>query len=64
VAAARLKGEPMSTEPNRYQGGILWALNRMGKHIYGGTVPPAEAHRRLKAAKAAKAARKIQRRAK
>jgi hypothetical protein len=57
----------MST-PNPYQRHILVALNLLNhagrKHIYGGTVPPAEAHRRLKAAKAAKAARKIHRRAK
>jgi hypothetical protein len=58
----------MSTEPSPYGRHILVALNLLNgygrKHIYGGTVPPAEAHRRLKAAKAAKAARKIQRRAK
>jgi hypothetical protein len=48
--------------PNVFQGTILYGLNRMQKHIYGGTVDRAEALRRLRRAKAARAARKIHRR--
>jgi hypothetical protein len=41
---------------------ILLGLNRIGKHIYGGTVPHAETQRRRKANKTARASRRTNRR--
>jgi hypothetical protein len=38
---------------------ILFALQRTGKHVYTGTVAPAEKARRRKADKAARKARRI-----
>lgn len=44
-----------------YQRDILIALNRTGKHIYGGTVSDVEIAKRRKAGRAAKQARKANR---
>ncbi len=41
---------------------ILIGLNRTGRHMYGGTVPPAEVERRRAKNKAAKRARRMNRR--
>lgn len=43
---------------NDYQVNILFALNRTGKHVYGGTVPQAEKERRRKANKVARESRR------
>ena len=48
-------------KPNPYQLTILLALNKLGKHIYSGSVSPAEVARRRKANKVAKAQRKANR---
>lgn len=45
-------------ERNPYQFRILLGLNRLGKHIYGGTVDPVEKARRRKANKVARASRR------
>jgi len=47
--------------PNSYALTILLAMNRMGKHIYEGTVAPKEVTKRHKANKKARAQRKINR---
>lgn len=47
--------------PHSYALTILMALNRLGKHVYGGTVTDAEIMRRRKANRRAKAQRKINR---
>lgn len=44
--------------PNPYQREILFALNRLGKHVYAGTVSAAEIARRRTKAKAARVARR------
>ena len=44
--------------PNNYQLNILVALNRLGKHIYGGSVDPVEKARRRKANKVARVQRR------
>lgn len=46
------------TAPNPYQFRILLGLNRLAKHIYGGTVSDAEKARRRKANKAARISRR------
>ena len=46
-------------KPNPYQLTILLALNKLGKHIYAGTVDPVEKARRRKANKVARAQRKV-----
>jgi hypothetical protein len=46
-----------------YARAILAGLNRTGRHVYGGTVPAAEVARRRKANRAARAARRVTRRA-
>jgi hypothetical protein len=43
---------------NTFQRRILFGLSLTGKHVYGGTVDPAEKARRRKAGKAARAARR------
>jgi hypothetical protein len=47
--------------PNAYALTILLAMNRMGKHIYEGTVVPKEVTKRRKANKKARAQRKVNR---
>ena len=43
---------------------ILIGLNRTGKHVYGGTVPPAVVARRRAANKVARKSRRANRRSK
>lgn len=45
-------------EPNRFQFAILVGLNRLGKHVYGGTVPEAVKAKRRRVNKAARKARR------
>lgn len=45
-------------ESSPYQKAILYALPRLGKHVYGGTVTPAEKTRRRAATKAQRVARR------
>lgn len=47
---------------NLYQQALLVSLNRGAKHIYGGTVPPGEVAKRRRRDKAARIARRVQRR--
>ena len=47
--------------PNSYALTILLAMNRMGKHIYEGTVPTKVVAKRRKANKKARAQRKVNR---
>lgn len=54
---AKLRVQPHSTS-------MLDALNQSGKHIYAGTVDPAEVRRRRAANKVARRQRKINRRTK
>jgi hypothetical protein len=49
------------TGPSRNQLGLLLALNRLGKHIYGGTVPKQDKQQRRAAGKRARASRKANR---
>lgn len=51
----------MDFDVNQYQLTILLGMNRLGKHIYGGTVSSKEKARRRAAGKVAKAQRKINR---
>lgn len=44
-----------------YSLAILLGLTRTGRHVYAGTVPPAEVRRRRVAGKAARAARRVTR---
>ncbi|CCQ44685.1 hypothetical protein ARTSIC4J27_614 [Pseudarthrobacter siccitolerans] len=46
---------------NTFQTKILFGLNLLGKHVYGGTVSAATKAKRRKAGKAAKLARKAAR---
>lgn len=46
---------------NGYQRTVLTALNRLGKHIYAGTVDPIEVARRRKANKLARRQRRTNR---
>lgn len=48
----------MTDTPNNYQLHILMALNRLGKHIYSGSVDPVEIARRRKANKVPRASRR------
>lgn len=48
----------VASAPNPFQFAILTGLNRLGKHVYGGTVPAATIAKRRAANKAARAARK------
>lgn len=48
--------------PNPYQRTILFGLVRTAKHVYAGTVPAAEKARRRAASKAARIARRANRR--
>lgn len=50
--------EPLA-EPNTYQLAILIALQRLGKHIYGGTVPAGEIARRRAANKRSSRQRRL-----
>ena len=43
---------------NHYQRAILYALNKLGKHVYAGTVTDAEIARRRTKGKAARLARR------
>lgn len=52
---------PEAFRPNPYQFRILLGLNRLGKHVYAGTVSDAEKARRRKAGKRQRAARKASR---
>lgn len=47
--------------PNTFQLAIPTGLNRLGKHIYGGTADPVDVAKRRKANKRAKAQRKANR---
>ena len=47
--------------PHSYALTLLYAMNRLGKHVYGGTVPSAVVAKRRAANKRAKAQRKINR---
>lgn len=47
---------------NSYQQALLISLNRGAKHIYGGTVPAAVVAKRRAKDKAARVARRVQRR--
>ncbi|WIC90206.1 hypothetical protein SEA_VROOMVROOM_56 [Arthrobacter phage VroomVroom] len=49
---------PAMIEPNKFQFAILVGLNRLGKHVYGGTVPEAVKAKRRKVNKAARRARR------
>lgn len=55
----RLMGMSDNLQPHSYALTILYAMNRMGKHVYGGTVPAAVVAKRRKANKKAKSQRKI-----
>ncbi|MCZ9884656.1 hypothetical protein [Arthrobacter sp. B2a2-09] len=46
---------------NIFQKRVLFGLNRLGKHIYAGTVDPAVKAKRRAAGKAARKARKASR---
>ena len=46
---------------NPFQTKILFGLNLLGKHVYGGTVSPAEKAKRRAKSKAARKARKAAR---
>lgn len=50
------------TEPNSYALAILFAMNRLGRHIYSGTVPASVVAKRRANNKTARAQRKINRR--
>lgn len=52
---------PLAPAPQAIRNGALMALNRSGKHIYAGNVPPATVQRRRKANKAARAQRRTNR---
>lgn len=58
LAEAQKEVVELERERNPFQFAILIGLNRMGKHIYSGTVPEAEKIRRRKANKVARASRK------
>lgn len=47
--------------PNAFQRKILFALPRMGRHIYAGTVPATEIAHRRKKNRAARKARRLNR---
>lgn len=49
------------SEPNSYQRVILLALNKLNRHIYGGTVTAAEKTKRRKANRVASASRRTNR---
>lgn len=49
---------PLLPESSPYQRAILFALPRLGKHIYAGTVPAATKTARRKATKAQRIARR------
>ena len=49
---------PLLPEVNPYQFRILLGLNRLGKHVYGGTVEASEKARRRAANKVARVSRR------
>jgi len=49
---------PLLPESTPYQRAILFALNRLQKHVYAGTVPAPEIARRRAKSKAARIARR------
>jgi len=51
----------MTLTPNLYQRAVLFGLQRTGRHVYAGTVTPAEKFRRRKSSKAARVARRASR---
>ena len=52
---------PLYSVDSAYQRRILAGLNSLGKHVYAGTVPASEKARRRAANKAARSARKANR---
>jgi hypothetical protein len=59
TATAEDRLAPLGT--NRFQRTILFGLNRMGKHIYAGTVPASTIAKRRAANKVARASRRTNR---